>query len=530
MPSRRHAIGAPCFLSRQEITLSYLKLGLVAERYALYADYGARHKAATLLRDCRAISGSRTSHHDALRQFMRRLDLFLSNPPPSAPTYALIVLAVAGVPQSPELEQLRQALHNSMVTAVADAASAFQDSDADTIPAVVKKVEDLAFRGVSASAFGDAIEAKTPYARNSSVLEPSHLKPALQSVWKHMAVPDLFLWTSWDVLEQVAQLVEPSLAGSPGSAAGQAFTFFCLRMVAHVMEPALAALVHLVSDRERSEISGMTNAIATCLGKKRRWLSAFSTPPPLVAVGMPPYADSVKLLDAFYASFPTPSGSFFEDWLATTDAWRQRVSPHDVHFDPLDGDVEVAVDGTVLVPVPLLAVPFYASDRPAAANLGGLGHLIARRLVTRYLRAAVTDASTVPAGCLPPLGSPTDGLFENLLAYDCVSAVFHATNSSGDPRLPRMPSLNPDRMVYTAGCLTDCAVAQWRTCELSCSLAVTGVVLRGLLVRVGATAMFALLSRRVALAVSEPHDDVGQRWREQTTTIFVTLKIISHKL
>ncbi|XP_049275154.1 uncharacterized protein LOC125759824 [Rhipicephalus sanguineus] len=103
-----------------------------------------------------------------------------------------------------------------MVSAVADASSAFQGSDTETTPVVVKKVEDLAFPGVSASAFGDAIEAKTPYSRNSSVLEPSRLKAALESVWKHMAPPDLFLWTSWDVLEQTAQLVEPSLTGSPG--------------------------------------------------------------------------------------------------------------------------------------------------------------------------------------------------------------------------------------------------------------------------------------------------------------------------
>ncbi|XP_075730866.1 uncharacterized protein LOC142774367 [Rhipicephalus microplus] len=103
-----------------------------------------------------------------------------------------------------------------MVTAVADAASAFEGSDPETTPAVVKKVQDLAFRGVSASAFGDAVEAKTPYSRNTSLFGLSRLKPALQSVWKLMAVPDLFLWTSWDVLERAAPLVEPSLAGSSG--------------------------------------------------------------------------------------------------------------------------------------------------------------------------------------------------------------------------------------------------------------------------------------------------------------------------
>ncbi|XP_075730730.1 uncharacterized protein LOC142774220 [Rhipicephalus microplus] len=80
--------------SKQEITLSYLNLVLVAERYAASPESGARHKAATLLRDCRAISSSRTSHHDALRKFMRRLDLFLADPPPSAPTSADRVLAL----------------------------------------------------------------------------------------------------------------------------------------------------------------------------------------------------------------------------------------------------------------------------------------------------------------------------------------------------------------------------------------------------------------------------------------------------
>ncbi|XP_075528659.1 uncharacterized protein LOC142560431 [Dermacentor variabilis] len=177
-------------------------------------------------------------------------------------------MVVAGVVQSVELLQLRQWLHNAMVTAVADAVSANHGSGTETTPVVVKKVEDLAFAGVSTSAFGDAIEAKTPYARNSSVLESRLLKSALASVWKHMAVPNLFLWTSWNVLEQVAPFVEPSLAGSTGSATGQAFAFYCLHMVAHVMEPALAALVYVVTDEDRAEITAMTNAIASCLSNK----------------------------------------------------------------------------------------------------------------------------------------------------------------------------------------------------------------------------------------------------------------------
>ncbi|KAH7971532.1 hypothetical protein HPB49_025566 [Dermacentor silvarum] len=491
----------------REFALAYLRLGLVAERYALTRSSGARHKAATLLRDCRTIGSSRRSHHNALRQFMRTLDLFLFNPPPSAPTsadhvlalhvelayayglsavlrirpnvahslavefneahmktallkqpdaqYTINLMVVAGVAESVELLQLKQSLHNAMVAAVADAISAYHGSVTETTPMVVKKVEDLSFTGVSTSAFGDAIEAKTPYARNTSVLESRFLKSALESVWKHMAVPNLFLWTSWNVLERVAPFVEPSLTGSPGSATGQAFAFYCLQMVAHVMEPALAALVYVVTDKDRAEITAMANAIASCLSNKSRWLSAFSTSPPLV-VGLPSYADSVERLDAFYASFPTPRGSFFEDWLSAAKAWRQRISPNDSHFDPLDGDVEVAADGTLLIPAALLTVPFYSSDGTAAANLGGLGHLIARRLVIRYF---VAGAASVPAECRPPPGSPTAGVFENLLAYECVvGSAFDASNASRDPRLPRLPSLSPARMVYTAGCLKDCAV------------------------------------------------------------------------
>ncbi|KAH7931655.1 hypothetical protein HPB52_025476 [Rhipicephalus sanguineus] len=82
------AAGLGQSIMHRELALSYLRLGLVAERYALSPVSGARHKAATLLRDCRAISSSRRSHHDVLRQFMRRLDLYLFNPPPSAPTSA----------------------------------------------------------------------------------------------------------------------------------------------------------------------------------------------------------------------------------------------------------------------------------------------------------------------------------------------------------------------------------------------------------------------------------------------------------
>ncbi|XP_077500100.1 uncharacterized protein LOC144110908 [Amblyomma americanum] len=488
----------------REFMFSYLKLALTAEQYALTPGGGARHKAATLLRDCMAIRGSRRSQHAVLRQLMQRLNLFLYNPPPGAPTaaddvlalhvelayvyglsallrirphaahslvvdfgggalqaavsrkadmgYALSLMDVAGVERSIELVQLRYALYSAIETAVASAKVAHHALEVRPTTRAVKQVKDLAFTGVSQNAFGDAVEAKTPYSRNASVYESVLLRTVLEFVWKQMAVPTLFLWTSWHVLDELAPFVEPALTEPPRSPNVQTFIFSCVRMVAHVMEPALAALAHLshITDKTRAETSAMTNAIADCLNKKR-WMSRFEAPLRLV-VGLPPYADTAERLGAFYASYPKPRGRFLADWLAAVGAWKERVSPADVHFDPLDADVEVATDGMVMVPAALFTVPFYAPDGPAAANVGGLGHLIARRLVRRYLVAS----ADIPAECRSSAGSPTDDVVESVLAYDCVQSALIAVNASDGPRLPRLPSLSPRRILYTVGCLKDC--------------------------------------------------------------------------
>ncbi|KAK8783938.1 hypothetical protein V5799_009697 [Amblyomma americanum] len=307
-------------LYTQEFMFSYLKLALTAEQYALTPGGGARHKAATLLRDCMAIRGSRRSQHAVLRQLMQRLNLFLYNPPPGAPTAADDVLA----------------LH----------------------------VELAYVYGLS------ALLRIRPHAAHSLVVD---------------------------------------FGGG-----------------------ALQAAVSRKADMGR-------------------WMSRFEAPPRLV-VGLPPYADTAERLDAFYASFPKPRGRFLADWLAAVGAWKERVSPADVHFDPLDADVEVATDGTVMVPAALFTVPFYAPDGPAAANVGGLGHLIARRLVRRYLVAS----ADIPAECRSSAGSPTDDVVESVLAYDCVQSALIAVNASDGRRLPRLPSLSPRRILYTVGCLKDC--------------------------------------------------------------------------
>ncbi|XP_050033829.2 uncharacterized protein [Dermacentor andersoni] len=318
------------------------------------------------------------------------------------------------------------------------------------------QVKDLKFAGVSANAFADAIEAKTAYRRDASVFESSQLMTLLESVWREFSVSaDLFLWTSWYVLDELAPFVETSVATHTRSAIS--FGLACVEMVSHTMAPALAALIRLsqVTSKARHQITTMTNVLASCLKGKTPWISPFATPPRVI-VGFPPHADSVERLDAFYATFPVPrqlTNAFFADWVTGADERALRLSADQDHVDVFGLDVDVGADGTVVVPAALFALPFFLPDGPVALNVGGLGHLIARRLAQRYL----VPNSVLPAGCQASAsGSEAGWLLPNLLAYSCIGHALSALNGSHQRRLPQLAGLKPETIMYTVGCLKDC--------------------------------------------------------------------------
>ncbi|XP_065292310.1 uncharacterized protein [Dermacentor albipictus] len=279
---------------------------------------GARGKASQLLKQCLLIYTVATSSHQSLRDFMKRLNLFLYSPPPTAPVASDQVLAlhvelsytygvsgllrirpslarslsvemdgvaltaslkrqrdplhpldlatIAGVKRNLSLVTLMKSLFDSMEHAVATAAI---DTSAQAASALLKQVKDLKFTGVSANAFADAIEAKTVYRRDASVFESSQLMTLLESVWREFSVgAELFLWTSWYVLDELAPFVEKSVAVRTRSVIP--FSLACVGMVSHTMAPALAALVRSsqVTSKARHQITTMTNVLASCLNEK----------------------------------------------------------------------------------------------------------------------------------------------------------------------------------------------------------------------------------------------------------------------
>ncbi|KAL1469161.1 hypothetical protein MTO96_004878 [Rhipicephalus appendiculatus] len=498
----------PSSVMEQELWRSRIEV-LAMVRHATHLP-GARGKAAQLLRQCLLVYSVATFSHKALQDFMKRFNLKLMRQPQSTATspdkalavhvelsykygvsgllrvlpsvahslsvnldrealmtsaervekatisYLLLLTSIAGVKYDVNLLLQWNTLQQSMNQAVARAWIVSAQS-VRTASQAFKKVKDLHFAGVSPNAFADAIEASTPYRREANVYEGRRVVPLLESVWQAFTdIDDLLVWTGWYVLDALAPFVD-TLAAKLRSDDKLSFGTSCVTMVSHVMAPAVAALIRLsqVTDKARDQITSMTEVIATCLKGKTTWISPFATPPRLL-VGFPPYADSVERLDAFYAHFPAPSllsQKFLTDWLAVADERVRRLSPDQEHVDVFQMDVDMAVDGTVVVPASLFALPFFATGGAPALNVGGLGHLIARRLAERYL----VPESTLPSECLPGTGGSSEGgVLESLLAYSCIGGALTALNGTHEQRLPQYSRLTPETIMYTVGCLKDC--------------------------------------------------------------------------
>ncbi|XP_077500379.1 uncharacterized protein LOC144111113 [Amblyomma americanum] len=218
------------------------------------------------------------------------------------------------------------------------------------------------------------------------------------------------------------------------------------------MGAALAAMIRLsdITDKVRTQVEAMTNSAATCLNRKQ-WTSSVPTSPRLV-VGFPSFAATPESLDAYYETFLISQNSFLGNWLAAAEARRRRLSPDDDHLDALGMEVYVDTDGAVLVPAALFMVPFFLPDGPVAANVGGLGHVIAKALVERH----IVGSSTVPAECLALTKHKQGVDIQTLLAFSCVGPMLSTMNSSYERRLPKLAGLKPEKMAYTVGCIKDC--------------------------------------------------------------------------
>lgn len=143
--------------------------------------------------------------------------------------------------------------------------------------------------------------------------------------------------------------------------------------------------VSLPVDPVKTAITAIAHAVAGCLSTKKRWLSTFAAAPP-VSVGSPEFAKYYNLLDAYFSAFPrvnTSGQHFFVQWAAAAEAWRNHAAPTELYFDAMETAVDVAADGTVIVPAILARAPYFDLDGLVAANVGIIGHLIARTLAER---------------------------------------------------------------------------------------------------------------------------------------------------
>ncbi|KAL1429295.1 hypothetical protein MTO96_016506 [Rhipicephalus appendiculatus] len=111
-------------------------------------------------------------------------------------------------------------------------------------------------------------------------------------------------------------------------------------------------------------------------------------------------------------------------------------------------------EGHVVVPAIVLTSRLFSSDGPAAVDYGGLGHIVARSMIRRFMRP---NAPGVLSCASADVSNATD-LAENLLAYSCVQSTFEAANEP-EKRLPMLGVLQPaPRLLLAVGCLKDCAV------------------------------------------------------------------------
>ncbi|XP_077541192.1 uncharacterized protein LOC144153419 [Haemaphysalis longicornis] len=313
------------------------------------------------------------------------------------PSYATNLAGVAGVTATASLIASRTTVYSKMRVAVTSGTGQLAKPTVPT-PLVVVQVKDVRFVGPSITAFPDAVEAKTPYKRSATLFHPDLLVSVVKSVWAELSETELLLWTSWHVVDEVVPFADAA------------------------------------------KFSG-----------KNQWLDSF-TKPGKILIGQPSVTVDSEELRKYYKPVPQSNQSFFASWVLGATEWRKIIKPDDDNFDPLYTEIEVTTNGTLVIPMLFLRPPYYRKGGPSAANVGGIGHLIARSLAKRYVK----PGASIPVECLGPGGTLLDGVAENLLAYACVRPAMVTTNATRELDLPQLPWLTPDGVMYVSACLKDC--------------------------------------------------------------------------
>ncbi|XP_075548969.1 uncharacterized protein LOC142582804 isoform X2 [Dermacentor variabilis] len=313
------------------------------------------------------------------------------------------------------------------------------------------KANLVVIRGLSPQAFGDAVAAKTPYPRDAAIDLDQRVPSSLGNVFGKITSQDLYLWTSWSVLGELARHVDPWISKQ------HRFDWLvCVTRVKHIMAVPLAAAAFGHSVDTTNFMTKLTDALVHCFATNAsRWLRrpGLAT----VVVGFPPSEDTIEKLDKQYDAYPKHvigKNDFLTDWVQAAKTRKQQINTSAVHFDPSVVDVIVSRDGLVIVPE-ATSYLLYSSESPPSFVFGNIGHMIARRFVQRmFLHTARPDAQ-----CIPSDASKAADVFENLLAYQCARHVFAdelQRNASAALWLPMHLRLTPQRQFFTFGCLKDC--------------------------------------------------------------------------
>ncbi|KAH7933720.1 hypothetical protein HPB49_015995 [Dermacentor silvarum] len=279
------------------------------------------------------------------------------------------------------------ALHNTVVAAVAsimvDAHLQTKSTPRRSIARELKASEVM-FQGVGSSAFGEAVESKTPYSRDTDVDSSYAVLLVLEAVWKTLSPAEIVAWTAWAVLHECGSVAVSDLVAYFGR---NELSRKCTLRVRHAMSVPFdaVALYDVITRKIQNDVTAMAKDIFECLATNAsRWLRRPLPSPPTVIVGFPPGRDTVAGTDAYYEAFPlTVPPDFFKQWVAAEDARKDKLLPMDVHFDPAGTDVIVSKQGIVLVPAGIFKTDLYEVGGVNALNMGGLGHVIAKAIVRR---------------------------------------------------------------------------------------------------------------------------------------------------
>ncbi|XP_070393577.1 uncharacterized protein [Dermacentor albipictus] len=239
----------------------------------------------------------------------------------------------------------------------------------------------VALKGIGKTAFAEAVAAKTPYPRNAAVDMHFTVPFILEAVWQQVGSDQLYLWTSWTVLEQLSPYVYPDVAKLYGDSI---FKENCVKRTKQPLGVPLAAAALLLTQTQQNDVRTAVNAVVECMAKNaHRWFpSAASVKGANVVIGFPPEEDTLEKLNVRYAPYLREThGEFLPEWLQAMKIRKQRINISHVHFDPTDIDIVVSRD-VVIVPAGAVFTFYRDGDLPAI-NTGRFGHWIGTSFLKR---------------------------------------------------------------------------------------------------------------------------------------------------